>query len=110
MRISLPAVAQFAFLMIAAAGTSTAAFAQAAPAPNSQDYCLFSSDLYSLGAIICIGRNRALRCDPAQIPGQTPADQTPPARTTHWTLFQTENDGCFLGSTAVPLSPGNGRF
>ena len=75
-----------AVVILAIAGASTAASAQLPTQPGSEDFCVFRNELYSFGAIICIGKNRALRCDGPQLPG--PAQTF---KTAHWTLLQPDN-------------------
>jgi Protein of unknown function (DUF1496) len=77
-----PAVAVCAAIILADVGTSTAVFAEG-PTPETQNYCVFNNQLYSFGAIICIGKNRALRCDGPEPPG--PSQKF---RTAHWGLLQ----------------------
>jgi hypothetical protein len=79
-----PAVALYTIITLAASGMSAAVFAQA-PTPNTQDYCVFNNSLYSFDAIVCLGKNRALRCD-------GPAKDGNP-RTSHWTLMDPESTG-----------------
>src|SRR5262249_55636367 len=55
-------MAPSAVVILAIAGASTAASAQVPTQPGSEDFCVFRNELYSFGAIICIGKNRALRC------------------------------------------------
>ena len=108
MRIPLPAVALGALVGLAGAGISTAVLAQALP-PNTQDYrtqdyCYFRSELYSFGAIICIGKNRGLRCDGPDPPNASALTPNAPARTSHWTLLQSDTlwDAC---NPAGPVGP-----
>jgi hypothetical protein len=62
-------------------GTPTSVFAQEAPPPNvTQNFCVFRSEYYSWGAIICIGKSHALRCDG---PSST-------AKNSNWTLLQSD--------------------
>jgi hypothetical protein len=85
MRIRLAAI--YALGLLANVGLITFSPAQTAATSDSLDRCLFRTELYSFGAIICIGKNRALRCDGP--------DQR--FRTAHWTLLKPE-------STDIPYS------
>jgi hypothetical protein len=81
-----PALALCA-ITLANTAVSTAVFAEAsAPTPGTQDYCVFRNELYSFGATICVGKNRALRCD-----GPDPAGPTQRFRTAHWVFLQPED-------------------
>jgi len=97
-----------AVVTLAIAGASTAASAQVPTQPGSEDFCVFRNELYSFGAIICIGKNRALRCDGPQLPGPALTFKTP-----RWTLLQPDNmnlpyseailsEACNIGGPSVP--------
>ena len=68
-----------AVLAFAGVGTSIA-FAQ--QQIDLGHLCSFRSEVYSFGAIICIGKNRVLRCDG---PGPNAG------ATTHWTIFDDQS-------------------
>jgi len=72
-------VAVSAVVILANVGTSTAVLAQTAE-PDTQNLCVFRNELYSFGTFICIGKDRALRCDGAA------HTHTPPIDNAHWVL------------------------